>query len=274
MEQSQYRLEILQKIKEYEKQGLWNDDVENDPPTIELLPDKVDYLNKKLSSKIMTALVNIKGQQFINSLIKNNQLIIENIEGIENFKAVKGGAIITSNHFHPFENFAVWEAIRPHMKGKLYRVIREGNYTNPPSGFKTFFRHCNTLPLSSNSQTMRKFLKAIHVLLNKGKKILVYPEQSMWWNYRKPRPFKNGAFNFAVKNNVPIIPIFITMKDSELMDNEGFPIQKLTLHILPAIYPSPELTSHDNVENMKKQNYEAWVKVYEDTYGTPLKYEW
>ena len=43
------RLEVLAKIKEYEKAGRFDEDVENDPPAPELLPDKVDYLCKKLS---------------------------------------------------------------------------------------------------------------------------------------------------------------------------------------------------------------------------------
>ena len=37
----------------------------------------------------------------------------------------------------------------------------------------------------------------------------------MWNNYRKPRPTKTGAYRLAVNNDVPIIPVFITMEDSE-----------------------------------------------------------
>ena len=28
----------------------------------------------------------------------------------------------------------------------------------------------------------------------------------MWWNYRKPKPLQDGAYRFATKHNVPIIP--------------------------------------------------------------------
>ena len=48
MEKSPERLRVLAKIDENERAGLFNDDVENDPPTIELLPNKVDYLNNKV----------------------------------------------------------------------------------------------------------------------------------------------------------------------------------------------------------------------------------
>ena len=83
---------------------------------------------------------------------------------------------------------------------------------------------------------MKKFREAINVLLNRGEKILIYPEQAMWWNYRKPRPMVNGAYRFAAECNSPILPMFITMNDSELIGSDGFPIQEYTLHILPAIF--------------------------------------
>ncbi len=30
----------------------------------------------------------------------------------------------------------------------------------------------------------------------------------------------------AARNNVPIIPIFITMKDSDIIGDDGFPVQE------------------------------------------------
>lgn len=274
MEKSEQRLKILEKITELEKQELWDRDVEDDPETIELLPNKVDYLNKKLSSKIKTYFANLAGQKFFENMIKNKQLIIDNVVGIENFTKVKSGAIVTCNHFNPCDNYAVWKVLKPYMDGRmLYKVIREGNYTNPPAPFGLFMKHCNTLPLSSNTETMKKFVKAVHVLLKRGENILVYPEQGMWWNYRKPRPMKDGAFRLATTSGVPVIPIFITMKDSENLDSDGFPVQKYTVNILPPIYPNPEFNKKQNIEYMKKLNYELWVKTYEDFYKTKLTYE-
>lgn len=34
--QSEYRLKLLERIAEYEKQGLWDKDIEDDPETIVL----------------------------------------------------------------------------------------------------------------------------------------------------------------------------------------------------------------------------------------------
>ncbi len=273
MEKSAHKLELLRRIAELEKKQLWHLDVEDDPETYPLMPDDVDYLNEKLSSRIKNKIANIFGARFFDKLIADRQLIIKEVRGIENFKAVEGGKIVTCNHFSVGDNYAVWVALRDHMDGKLlYKVIREGNYTNPPKPFGLFMRHCNTLPLSSQLPTMKKFLKAVSTLLKRGETILIYPEQGMWWNYRKPRPMQEGAFALAVRNKAPIVPIFITMEDSDVIDGDGFPVQEFTLHILPAIYPDPTLSPTEAKAKMNKENYEAWVAVYEEVYGKPLVY--
>ena len=273
MVKSEERLKILAKIDEYERAGKWDVDVEDDPETIELLPNKVDYLNKKLSSKIATYIANKKGQNFFEKMLKNRQMIIKDIIGIENYLSVDGGAIITCNHFNACDNYAIQKAIGKYLgKRRLYKVIREGNFTNYPGIIGFFFRHCNTLPLSSNTQTMKKFLHAVKVLLNRGEKILIYPEQAMWWNYRKPRPLKSGAFNLALSNNVPIIPTFITMEDSDETDPNGFPVQAYTINFLSPIYPQANLSKKDNIEFMANENYRLWVETYEKFYNTKLEY--
>lgn len=273
MEKSAHKLELLRRIEELEKQELWHLDVEDDPETYPLMPDQVDYLNEKLSSKIKNRIANHFGARFFDKMIAEGQLIIKEVRGIENFTAVKGGRFVTCNHFSVGDNYAVWKALCDHMDGKmLYKIIREGNYTNPPKPFGLFMRHCNTLPLSSQMSTMKKFMKAIKVLLERGETILIYPEQGMWWNYRKPKPMQDGAFTLAVRNQAPIVPIFITMEDSDHLDPDGFPVQEYTIHILPSILPDRSLSRAEAAQKMKKENYEAWVKTYEDFYGKPLVY--
>lgn len=273
MEKNPHKLELLGRIEELEKNQIWDVDAEDNPETYPLMPDKVDYLNEKLSSKIKNKIANILGSSFFDMLISKKQLIIKEVRGIENFRAVKGGKIVTCNHFSICDHYAVWVALRESMGGKmLYKIIREGNYTNPPKPFGILMRHCNTLPLSSQTATMKKLLRAIKELLGRGETILIYPEQSMWWNYRKPKPLQDGAFSIAVRNNTPVVPVFITMEDSDVPDGDGFFVQEYTIHILPAIYPDPTLTGREAKEKMRKENYEAWVKTYEDFYGMPLKY--
>ena len=69
--QSEYRLKVLSRIKEYEKLGLWDKDVEDDPETYELKPNMVDYLDKKLFSRIMNKIANRVAINYYEKQIKN-----------------------------------------------------------------------------------------------------------------------------------------------------------------------------------------------------------
>ena len=268
------RLKVLEKIRLYEKQGKFDVDVEDDPETIVLQPDKVDYLAKKFSTRVFTKIANRLATLYYEKEIKKQNMIIKEVIGLENYKSVKGGCFITCNHFSVYDNYAVWRAIKGEFKrGKrLYKIIREGNYTNFKGLYGFFFRHCNTLPLSSNTETMKNFLKAVDTLIERGETILIYPEQAMWWNYKKPRPLKNGAFKFASKCNCPIVPAFITMENSLKKDGAGYDIPAYTIWFLPPIYPKKELSVKENTEYLKNENYRVWKELYERVYGETLRY--
>ena len=273
MEKSPERVEILKRIENLEKKGIFDQDVENDPPELELFPDQVDYLHKRLKTKILTKLTLRAGAKFFKSQEDSGNLIIKEIRGIENLPSKKQGAIVTSNHFHPFDNYMVLKALMPSLKkGRYWKVIREGNYTNPPKGFEMFMKYGDTLPLSRNRETMHNLMSAINTLLKRGDKVLVYPEKALWWNYRKPRPFKTGAFKFAVTAVVPVIPIFITMEDTENVGSDGFPIQAYTVHIGKTLYPEEKLSAKENIKMLSERNYKFCVETYEEFYKTKLKF--
>lgn len=273
--ESQSREEVYERIRDLEKNGIFDLDVEQDPPTIPLTPENVDYLREKGLNRIKNVLANRMGEKYLKDLIKNKKLIIKDIKGLENLENVKTGAMITCNHFNPNDFLTIEQVFRKTSQiktKKLYKVIREGNYTNFP-GFPGFlFRNGDTLPLSANTSTMIEFMKAVDTILQRGDFILIYPEQSMWWNYRKPKPLKIGAYKMASKNNVPVIPIFITMEDSDIIGDDGEPVQEYTVNIAKPIYPNENLSIKGNTEKMREENAKVWKEIYEDFYKIPLEY--
>ncbi len=278
MDQEKYedRVKLLDKAKEYEKMGRFDEDTMEDPPAPVLMPDDIDYLGKGYSKKLKNFVATSIAEMFYFNSVRKNKIIIKDVTGLENLENLTTGGIITSNHFNPFEVFSVEKVFRKSKQGKkhkIYAVIREGNYTNFPGLYGFIFRNCDTLPLSSNHQTMRKFYDAVETILNKGDFILIYPEQSMWWNYQKPKPLKNGAYRFAVKHNVPIIPFFITTKESEYLDDAGFPVLEYYIHIEKPIYKDDALSDRENIQNMKVKNFNVWKNIYEEFYNKPLSYE-
>ena len=268
------RVAVVKKIEEFEREGKFDIDVEDDPPSRQIQPDEIDYLRRSLPAKIKTAIAYVRAGRFLHYIKKHHFFIIREIRGIENLKNLQSGAVITCNHFNAFDSFAMHEvyAASGQKKRSLFRVIREGNYTSFPGFYGFLMRHFYTLPLSSNSKTMQKFIKATDQLLQEGNFVLFYPEQSMWWNYRKPKPLKPGAYRFSVKNKVPVVPCFITMQDSEYLGPDGYPVQEYTITVCKPIYPEESLSYKENIERLMEENFAAWKAVYEDFYDMPLEY--
>lgn len=267
---SKERLDVIEKIKTYESLGgeaLFND-VENDPPPKVLMPEDVDYLKKKPINKIRNFLCRQKITQMLKTYAVEHQI---SVVGLENLQSVSGAAVLTTNHFHPFDSAPIIYALKNiKPKRKMHVVIREGNYQIP--GFFGFLlKNFNTFPLSSNPKTMVNLNRAIDTVLERGDLLLVYPEQAMWWNYRKPRAYRIGAFRWASRNNVPVIPCFTTMEDLDEYEKDGLKKQKLTLHIGEPIYPDKNLDIKQNAQIMLQKNHDYTVSVYESFYN--LKYD-
>ncbi len=268
------RVAIVAKIEAYERAGRFDEDVEEDPPSKELKPEDIEYIRKTTTERMKTKFAYAMARRFVDKLIEDKKLIIKEIRGIENFKNLECGAVITCNHFNAFDSFAIqlaYEAAEQPDR-TFYRIIREGNYTSFPGFYGFLMRHCNTLPLSSNRRTMQKFSEAVDQILQEGHFVLVYPEQSMWWNYRKPKPLKPGAFMFAAKNHVPILPCFITMQDTDMKGEDGYPIQAYTIHIGKPIYPAEGVSYRVNMNAMMEENSKVWKDIYETAYDIPLSY--
>lgn len=268
------RVEVLKKIEMLERTGKFDIDVEEDPPT-KPLPDKVDYLRKNIIGKLKAKHAFHLARKFLNAIIEKKQFIIGGIEGEENLTSVSGGAIITCNHFNALDSFAmqmVYEKADT-KKHRFYRVIREGNYTSFGGFYGYLMRNCYTLPLSSDMKHMKMFSSAVSEILKDNGFVLVYAEQSMWWNYRKPKPLKKGAFSLAAVNGVPVVPCFITMRDSGIMGDDGFIIQEYYIHIGKPIYPDKNLSIAKNTAFMMEKNAAVWKEIYENFYGMPLRYK-
>jgi lipopolysaccharide biosynthesis glycosyltransferase len=268
------RVAVVDKIARYEKEGRFDEDVEDDPPSRPIEPGEVDYLRKKLSSKVKCKSAYSMARKFLYGILENKQMIVSDIVGVEHFAALKSGAIVTCNHFNAFDSFAMQMAYESagHKKRKLYRVIREGNYTSFPGFYGYLMKNYNTLPLASKPAAMKEFVRATDTLLKEGNFVLIYPEQSMWWNYRKPKPLKSGGFYFAAKNQVPVLPCYIILRDSDIIGEDGFPIQEYTIHILEPIYPDADKSVSENSKIMMEKNFEVWKQLYEREYGISLRY--
>lgn len=201
------------------------------------------------------------------ALNRNTEII-----GLEKLCDIDGGAIITSNHFSPIENTGIRLAVKKAGKKRLNIVSQETNLAM--TGIIGFLmKYADIIPISDNKDyLMHTFPEILSSLLQNKEFVLIYPEQEMWFNYKKPRPPKRGAYYYAAKFSVPIISCFITMTDTEELDTSEFRKVKFTVHILDVIKPNPSLSVKENSQIMLEKDYRLKTSAYESFYGKQLSY--
>lgn len=185
------------------------------------------------------------------------------VVGKKNYKALgKRGAVCVCNHFNYLDTLFVRQAT-----GYFRSYHTMGPFNNKKGLGGHIIRHGGMLPFSTNMTAMKNFMRETERLLKAGKIVNFYAEQAMWLNYQKPRPMKDGAFYYAIKYGVPVLPLFCTFKK-----NKRGHIKKLRIHVLPAVYADETLPKTERLADMKARAERAWKDCYESAYGIPLEY--
>lgn len=203
------------------------------------------------------------------SLINKDTEII----GLDKIPNDLGGVLITSNHFSPLENTVI-----RHLTNKLGRkdlgIISQTSNFAMKGLVGYLMNYADTIPISTEPRYLaRDFLSILKErLVDKKHAILLYPEQEMWFNYRKPRPPKDGAYFFASKLNVPIVSCFVEMVDLTEDDTPEFKKVKYILHVLDVLYPDPQKSVRENTEFLSHTDYTLKKNCYESVYGKELTY--
>ena len=80
-------------------------------------------------------------------------------------------------------------------KSRKYAIIVQETNFLMKGYLGWLIRNNKTIPLSLDHKYLSEnFLPTLETLLNRGYYILIYPEQEMWYNYRKPRNPMPGAY--------------------------------------------------------------------------------
>lgn len=266
--------EVIQNIKINTENNELNKKVEVNDPVIsdEEKTEVLEKFYKNKEKKISYFLKNKIGYLYVNYFsLKLNKSI--EIEGLENIKDINSSAIITTNHFNPLDNMVIRKLIKKRYKKNMYIVIQETNLLMP--GFLGFLmNNLNILPLSkSPNYIIKKFKPELSKILSKNNYVLIYPEEEMWFNYKKPRPCKRGSYQFAAENNVPIISCFVEQIDTKEKDNDEFNKINYIVHVLKPIYPDKTKTPRENSIIMAQLDYQQKVQAYEKAYNTKLSYD-
>lgn len=259
MNLSQTTPDVLEKIKIAEKEKRYNDHLDSQEIVKYTKVDGNFHYIWTFKEKIKYGLLNF----FIvypYCFIVNHFWLKTKVIGKENLKGVKGG-ILTCNHVNKVDTIALSKAFK---KSKFRFTVAEFN--NMQSRLGSYIRSYGSMPLSNDKDAIRNFNEALTKIVSNGGFVNFFPEQSEWWCYEKPRPLLPGAYHYAVKNNTPIIPCFITFTKTGKFDKNGIEKRHFNVFISKPIYPKEELSNKENKDYLMNENMKSWIKIYEEFY--------
>ncbi len=179
------------------------------------------------------------------------------IEGRENIKNLKTGAISVSNHVLILDCTMVGLAFG--LK-KVYFTTRAGSFKIP--FVRKLIKLLRAVPIPSKLTNKEHFITQLDDAINKGKIIHFYPEKALWPYCEKIRNFKNGAFNFALRNNVPIIPIVIKFREPNGIRKFFKKKKDVTVKILePIVYNNEYENKREGIEQLKNYVHKVMEEI-------------
>ncbi len=158
------------------------------------------------------------------------------------------GAITIGNHCFRWDVPCILQAIR-------YRELWIPMYAEH---FLTkdnwYLVHIGGIPLPATMGGQRKFIKAFDELHSQNKWFHFFPEGTRWDFYKPIKPFQPGAFDFAYKYNMPILPVVITYRERKgifrLFAPKEIPLLDVTIG--EPIWPDMNNNRKDEVLRLQK----------------------
>lgn len=267
------RRAVIQNIRTSAENGEFYNKVELNDPVLTAEQSREitsTYLENRNcpSFKVKTALGVMLAKAATRRINRDTQIV-----GIEKIPKDLGGVLITSNHFSPMENTVIRHLTNTLGRKKLGIISQTSNFAMTGAiGF--LMNYADTIPISTDPHYLaRDFLAVLREkLVDKKEAILLYPEQEMWFHYRKPRPPKKGAYFYAAKLNIPILSCFVEIIDQEQDDTPQFKKVRYVLHVLDVLYPDKNKTARENTEQLAARDYALKKACYESVYGKELTY--
>ena len=265
------RMGVIRNIRQAFEEGRFNDKVETADPV--LSPDEKEQLLRGFVHMRQSPLYPL-GSWWVEQVVKGGENHLVRLhttfDGQEKLDGLEGGAIFTSNHFNHLDPTIVRTFARQHGHGHLYVVVGENSLLLPGLLGK-MVDHADILLLSTDRSYLRSyFLPRVREILSDGGWILIYPEQEMWWNYKRPRPGKRGAYWLAADMRVPVVSCFTEQINEEKMDVEPFHHVRYVFHVLGVLEPDGKLGRREDSIRLAQEDWRLKVEAFERLYGRSI----
>lgn len=173
------------------------------------------------------------------------------IEGKENIRNLNGGAITVSNHVLILDCAMIGLACG---SKKVYYTTREGSFKIP--FVRKLIKLLRAIPIPKGISNKEHFLAEISNTLKEGNLVHFYPEAALWSYCEKIRKFKNGAFDIAITNNVPVVPIVFKFREPKGLRKFFKRKKDVTMVILDPVTPKECKNKKESVETLKNIVYD------------------
>ena len=183
------------------------------------------------------------------------------IKGRKNLKKVKN-AVFVSNHVFALD-CAMLDIYAVPFK-RPYILSDKNTMTMPI--VKPIIRSLLAVPIPDGIAPYKNFVKSLDDELSRGRSLLVYPEGSLWPYFPRIKPFKNGAFRFAVKNKLPVVPIVLSFrKPCGFYRMFGRKAPFLNINILEPIYINEENSQKEEEFRLNELVHQKMTDIMEQT---------
>ena len=170
------------------------------------------------------------------------------VDGIENLRKVSGGKVTISNHIHPMD--CTMNGII-NFPERTYFPTLATNFQIPI--IRHLIRILYAIPIPKKQRQKEEFFEQINKALLDGKTVHMYPEASLWPYCQKIRNFKNGAFDMAVRNQVPVVPCVFTFREPTGIRKLFKRKKDVTLKILKPVYSDGDKYIRQQMEELKER---------------------
>lgn len=179
------------------------------------LDKNYEYITKNLGLRFLYYFAMFIGMPFMYLAFKIQWGF--RVTGKQNMRLIRKKAAVTvANHVHNLDSLMLTYPFYPNT---AYVVALRHNFEAFLIG--GLVRVLRGVPLPDDIQNFKRFSMQLNQMLqHTSKRLLIYPEGEILPYSRELRPFEKGAFYFAVKNDVPIMPmvfVFPSKKRIELI---------------------------------------------------------
>ena len=173
--------------------------------------------------------------------VKNKQIL----KGLK-----KQGYYLYSNHVLPFDPIVL--PIKTQVRKNTVIIAGHDLFSINPI-VTWLVKHFYAIPIPNKDKEMSDhYLECLSWNINKGHRVLIYPEAHIWPYYNDIRPLKPGAFRYPVNDHAPVIVATTTFKK-----RKGNRKPKPIIYLDGPYDPDDSLPYRDSVNDLANRVYEC-----------------